>query len=135
MLGIGASGPLATGTSQDSAASGDVVGDGRPAPTDDRSAERDAWAVLAGVDGLGPVGFGLLLRRYGSGVAILEDASRPGGIERVATASEAVAVGERWRPHDGARALAVGIEAAAEGAGRTLQRPARPRSSGRDELR
>jgi DNA processing protein len=123
MLGIGASGPLATGTSQDPAASRGVVGDGPPARApDDRSAERDAWAVLAGVDGLGPVGFGLLLRRYGSGVAILEDASRPGGIERVATASEAVTVGERWRPHDGARTLAAGIEAAAAGAGRTLQR-------------
>lgn len=123
MLGIGASGPLAVGTSLEGPSSGSVVGDDRSTrPTDERSAERDAWAVLAGVDGLGPVGFGLLLRRYGSGVAILEDASRPGGVERVATASEAVAVGERWRPHDGAGALAVGIAVAAEGAGRTLQR-------------
>jgi DNA processing protein len=78
--------------------------------------------VLVAVDGLGPVGFGLLLRRYGSGVAILEDASRPGGVERLAAASEAVAVGEHWRPHDGARALGVGIAMAAERAGRSLQR-------------
>ena len=123
MLGIGVSGPLAAGTGLEGASSGSVVGDDRSTrATDDRSAEQDAWAVLAGVDGLGPVGFGLLLRRYGSGVAILEDASRPGGVERVATASEAVADGERWRPHDGAGALAVGIAVAAEGAGRTLQR-------------
>ena len=43
---------------------------GRP-----QSAERDAWAVLAGVDGLGPVGFNGLLARYGSGVAILQRGS------------------------------------------------------------
>src|SRR6187200_389784 len=118
MLGIGASGPLPAGIGLDSA----TVDDRPVRAAEDRSAERDAWAVLAAVDGLGPVGFGLLLRRYGSGVAILEDASRPGGVERLATASEAVAVGEHWRPHDGARALGVGIAAAAERAGRSLQR-------------
>lgn len=41
--------------------------------------ERDAWIVLASVDGLGPVGFGSLLRRFGSGRAILEVARRAGG--------------------------------------------------------
>jgi DNA processing protein len=122
MLGIGASGPLAAGIGLDDATSGAAGDDPLARTADDGSVERDAWAVLAAVDGLGPVGFGLLLRRYGSGVAILEDASRPGGVERLASASEAVAVGEHWRPHDGARALGVGIAAAAERAGRTLQR-------------
>jgi len=123
MLGIGASGPLPAAIGREGGPSDDRAGEDWPArTTDDRSAERDAWAVLAAVDGLGPVGFGLLLRRYGSGVAILEDASRPGGVDRLASASEAVAVGEHWRPHDGARALGVGIAAAAERAGRTLQR-------------
>src|SRR5690349_8384662 len=113
MLGIGASGPLSAGIGRDGVSPGGSSGDDRPPRTAaDRSAERDAWAVLAAVDGLGPVGFGLLLRRYGSGVAILEDASRPGGVERLAMASEAVAVGEHWRPHDGARALGVGIAGA-----------------------
>jgi len=123
MLGIGASGPLPAAIGREGGPSDGRAGEDWPArTTDDRSAERDAWAVLAAVDGLGPVGFGLLLRRYGSGVAILEDASRPGGVDRLASASEAVAVGEHWRPHDGARALGVGIAAAAERAGRTLQR-------------
>ena len=39
--------------------------------------------MLAGVRGLGPVGFGALLRRYGSGRAILLEAASPGGIERL----------------------------------------------------
>ena len=45
--------------------------------------ERGAWAVLASVRGLGPVGFGMLLRRYGSGVAILNEAASPGGPVRL----------------------------------------------------
>jgi DNA processing protein len=47
--------------------------------------ERDAWAILAAVHGLGPVGFAALLDRYGSGVAILREVSAPGGAERIAT--------------------------------------------------
>ena len=41
--------------------------------------ERDAWVVLASVEGLGPVGFGSLLRRFGSGRAVLEVARRTAG--------------------------------------------------------
>jgi DNA processing protein len=52
------------------------------------SAERDAWTVLAAVNGLGPVGLASLLARYGSGVAILAEASSAGGMERL-TATEA----------------------------------------------
>jgi DNA processing protein len=47
-------------------------------------AERAAWAVLAAVDGLGPIGFNALLRRYGSGEAILAEAASDGGIGRLA---------------------------------------------------
>jgi DNA processing protein len=44
--------------------------------------ERDAWAVLAAVDGLGPVGMAALLRRYGSAEAVLAVAvSRDGRAE------------------------------------------------------
>ncbi len=50
-------------------------------------AERTAWAALAMVDGLGPFGFNALLRRYGTGVAILEEAASPGGATRLATTS------------------------------------------------
>jgi DNA processing protein len=46
--------------------------------------ERQAWAVLAAADGLGPVGFHALLRRFGSGLAILAEASAPGGLARIA---------------------------------------------------
>jgi DNA processing protein len=41
-------------------------------------AEREAWAVITSVSGLGPVGFASLLGRYGSGRAILEAAVLPG---------------------------------------------------------
>src|SRR4029453_502264 len=45
---------------------------GAPGRTDrPRLTERQAWAVLTSVEGLGPVGFGALLRRFGSGQAIL----------------------------------------------------------------
>ena len=40
--------------------------------------ERETWAVITSVGGLGPVGFGALLRHFGSGRAILEAAGRPG---------------------------------------------------------
>jgi DNA processing protein len=49
----------------------------------EREAERDAWVVLASVEGLGPVGFGRLLGRYGDGRAILADAARPGAARRL----------------------------------------------------
>lgn len=40
--------------------------------------ERRAWAVIASVSGVGPVGFGALLRRYGSALEVLAAAARPG---------------------------------------------------------
>src|SRR2546425_10279451 len=46
--------------------------------------ERDAWAVLTCVVGLGPVGMAALLQRYGSGGAILREASQPRGARRLA---------------------------------------------------
>jgi len=48
------------------------------------AAERAAWAVLAAVDGLGPVGFNALLRQHGSGASILAEAAAPGGLCRLA---------------------------------------------------
>lgn len=46
-------------------------------------AERDAWVVLASVDGLGPVGFGSLLRRFGDGRSVLEVARTVGAARLV----------------------------------------------------
>jgi DNA processing protein len=43
--------------------------------------ERQAWAVLASVNGLGPVGFGGLMRTYGSGIEILAAAVRVSAAE------------------------------------------------------
>jgi DNA processing protein len=92
VLGVGTSGP--TGADADPSA-GRLVATGRVEPraraprpaqpaTTSGSAERDAWAVLAGVSGLGPVGFAALLRTYGSGLAILREATSPGGTGRLA---------------------------------------------------
>ncbi|HYM82658.1 MAG TPA: DNA-processing protein DprA, partial [Candidatus Dormibacteraeota bacterium] len=39
-----------------------------------RPPERDAWAVLASVEGMGPATFGSFVRRAGSAVAVLERA-------------------------------------------------------------
>ncbi len=47
--------------------------------------EREAWAVLASISGLGPVGFSALLRRFGSGVALLEAARKPDGVRLMAS--------------------------------------------------
>jgi DNA processing protein len=101
MLGIGSSGPVgpdAAGEGGSAAAEGQhgsaaaerfasapggpahgrASVDGGPASGHVVDDERDAWVVLASVDGLGPVGFGSLLRRFGNGRAVLELARRPG---------------------------------------------------------
>jgi DNA processing protein len=73
VLGVSASGPTGRSVEQAGAVPGDAP---RPLPV----SERDAWAVLTSVSGLGPVGFGALLRHYGRGTAILEAALRPRGV-------------------------------------------------------
>ena len=119
MLGVGTGGPVGAFVSADPVE--------RTAAIPDRSsearAESDAWAVLAGVHGLGPVGFGVLLRRYGSGVAILREASSPGGRARLMTTDageESREPGTRHRPIS--QAVSNGIADAAQGADRTLAR-------------
>ena len=87
MLGVGAAGPVgAAGVAPASLVGGlDHAIAPRPVPWLPTGEERDAWAVLSGVLGLGPVGFAALLRRYGSGIAILRESGSPGGIDRIAT--------------------------------------------------
>jgi DNA processing protein len=46
--------------------------------------EREAWAVILAVRGLGPAAFGALLEVYGSGLAILAAAGRRGAAGRLA---------------------------------------------------
>lgn len=120
MLGVGTAGPTAArGVALPDPTRGDEAR-GRPRVG---AEERDAWAVLAGVRGLGPVAFGILLARYGSGLAILREASAPGGPARIAAGS-----GDLWTDGEGtdgptvARAVADGIAVAAQDAGATIAR-------------
>jgi DNA processing protein len=91
MLGVGPAGPTGRWAASGEAGSASVGG---PAPASEpipfrrraRLTERQAWAVLTWVDGLGPVGFGALLRRFGSGLAILDAALRPGAEARLVAA-------------------------------------------------
>jgi DNA processing protein len=59
---------------------GSLTTAGEASPPD----EREAWAVLLSVHGLGPAGFGALLGAYGSGRAILAAASLRGAAARFA---------------------------------------------------
>src|SRR3954451_19556890 len=70
--------------------------------------EREAWAVLASVDGLGPVGFHALLRAHGTARGILDAAER----RRAATDFAAIIGEEDGRRPDPA-AIAERIRAAA----------------------
>lgn len=84
-------------------------------------AERDAWAVLAGVDGLGPVGFAALLDRFGSGREILRVATGPRGVHELASSGSAREDG-RPVPKPIPVALATAISNAALDGERALER-------------
>lgn len=62
---------------------GTVTVDAPRSELDPYGPERDAWAVLAAVVGLGPIGFAALLARYGSAQDVLADAARPGAVKRL----------------------------------------------------
>jgi DNA processing protein len=72
VLGVGVGGPIGD--------EGEAVGSPAPARGGGSAGltDREAWAVITSVGGLGPVGFGALLRHFGSGIAILDTARRPG---------------------------------------------------------
>jgi DNA processing protein len=67
-----------------------------PAP-DPYAPERESWAVLAAVRGLGPIGFAALLAHFGSARAVVATAAEPGGVERIA-ATPRMDVGGRDQP-------------------------------------
>lgn len=73
MLGIGRHGPLGRAET--------TTGGAAPAT------ERDAWVVLAGVTGVGPVSFGRLVAAFGSGEAVLAAALEPGSVSRLVQAT------------------------------------------------
>ena len=98
-------------------------GDRSAAPARPPSPERDAWAVLAAVSGLGPVALAALLQRYGSGVAILAEAGSPGGPRRLAqTVREPDEDDGRGRRRVVPTAVAEAIAEAAQRAATTLER-------------
>jgi DNA processing protein len=85
MLGVGAEGPVGIADSQPPA-SGRLDRPARtlrPVRAMDQS-ERDAWAVLATVDGLGPAAFAVLLAGHGTAAQVLEVARSARGQQRIA---------------------------------------------------
>ncbi len=76
MLGVGRAGPLGR---EDAAEVG--------GPRDPDDAERDAWVVLNGVSGVGPVSFGRLVASFGSAAAVLAAARRTGAVARLVAAT------------------------------------------------
>ncbi len=90
MLGVGPRGPL-----------GRDVPDGAGGPA--RLSERDAWVVVAGVTGVGPVSFGRLLMAFGSAVGIAGAAAGAGAV--------AVLVEATAGPDGAAPSLTVGAAA------------------------
>jgi DNA processing protein len=103
MLGIGRGGPLgalqagpAVGGAPGPHAEGPGRHDEEPGPqggrrgsvgaTPSRLSEREAWIVVAAVEGIGPVTFGALVRGLGSGRRVLDVAAGPGGPARLAAA-------------------------------------------------
>ena len=107
---------LGVGTGPDS---GVEVAAARPVPPDPYGSERDAWAVLAAVTGLGPIGFAALLAQHGSASAIVRVAADPGALERL-TATPPFEPGRRERPIG--EAVARGIVAAVQDSDRILAR-------------
>jgi len=108
VLGVGTGGPR--------------VEDAAPVRPDAAADERDAWAVLAGVHGLGPVGFGALLDRFGSGREILRVATAPHGVRELASAARSPDRDGEARPRPISLALAGAIAEAAFETDRALAR-------------
>jgi len=102
MLGVGRLGPL--GRDADTASGG--AGGPLPPAVD----ERDAWVVLAGARGVGPVTFARLLRSYGSAGAVLRDACAPGAIARLVDASSAPDAGPTLGPSSAATVVAAAAD-------------------------
>lgn len=121
MLGVGTTGPTGVASTADAAAPGVLVPVASLPDPGPRVEERDAWAVLAGVRGLGPVGFGALLTRYGSAIAILREAASVGGTRRLADVLNGLE-GGRSRGDRVSDEVAAGIAAATETAEATLER-------------
>ncbi len=83
--------PTSAGDPPERKAAGRVPGARHEEPHRPGSAllsEREAWIVLASVDGVGPVSFGALLRALGSARAVLDVGAGPRGPARLAAAAD-----------------------------------------------
>ena len=125
MIGVCRDGPLGAVRERfDSAAWTSPTDRGQPRDgrgTDGPSDERQALAVLATVDGLGPATLAGLISHFGSAVAILDAAAAPSGVAELAALEDGL---DRGRPvtdelaraiahaADGATAILGGIAAA-----------------------
>ncbi len=122
MLGVGTTGPTGVAAVPDpSAGSATAVLMNERVRATPATEERDAWAVLGGVRGVGPVAFGTLLRRYGSALAILREAASIGGTARLAHTLRDPDRG-RSRGDEASDDVAAGIAAATQTADATLGR-------------
>jgi DNA processing protein len=81
--------------------------------TDPYAVERDAWTILAGASGLGPIGFSALLAEFGSARAVLAACGDPGAVERLSAVEDPGADAKR-RPVPLGVARAI-VDAAAVG--------------------
>lgn len=121
MLGVGTTGPLGDSRVDMGAAAG-AMHAAHPAPDPASIAERDAWAVLAAIDGLGPVGFAALLARYGSAMTILAEAARPGAADRLVGTEGVERDERRWVRFPIDPKLATAIVDGVQGGPRVLSR-------------
>jgi DNA processing protein len=126
MLGVGPGGPVGPAVSttlpgegtQPAAAPAETTAPRAPAAAADgavqraagAAAERLAWAVLVGVEGVGPVTLAALIEAFGTGRAVLEVAGGPRGPERMLAG---IAATGRVLDRRVARALAEATEGAA----------------------
>lgn len=102
MLGVGRDGPLGG----DVEPRGHGARRGESVPSD----ERDAWVVLAGARGVGPVTFERLLVAFGSARAVLRTASEPNAVAQLVAASASIDAAPALAP----AAAATIVEAAAD---------------------
>lgn len=84
--------------------------------------ERDAWAVLASVDHLGPVALAALLAAFGSGRTVLQAAVEPGAVARLARTPGRERRTGRERLHPVSIGVATSIADAAHREGAILER-------------
>lgn len=108
MLGIGRSGPL--GLADPAYRAGGASEEPGPGwsgedPGGLSCAERDAWVVLAGVHGVGPVSFERLLRTYGSAGLVLRRALGRGAVANLVAASRGLDGASPTLTPDTARAI------------------------------